>query len=388
MLLSIEPSRVRRKISSIAAGRLLICAIGAVALGACGSAHVVGPDGGTGGAGGAPATGGHATAGAAGIAGAAGVAGVTGAGNSTSKGGSVGTGGAAGMGGATAGTSGSTCPTSTTGGIGVLGCPCSTPGALACNGNAQKVALICSGGAWAESQICPSGQLCDTATGVNQGTCMAIDPLCTTVSPGTLVCASATTVSKCGSDNVSDSVVQTCSDQACVSGACQGACKPGSTQCSSGGVATCSSSGQWGAGQPCSAPNPVCLGGACVPCSPSSTQCSGSGVATCGSNGQWGTAQACGGSTPVCNNGGCVACIPGSTQCCWQNGNTIKCSSSYSEPSNIFSQTCNAQSQWVTTENCTSSCPTLNTFVCDVCSGTSMCVPANPQQGGCNYPCP
>ena len=168
------------------------------------------------------------------------------------------------------------------GAVGVLGSSCSSPGTLACGGYAQKVTLICSGGVWTYTSTCPSGQNCDSTPGSNQGTCAMLDPPCTSVSPGTSVCGSSTTVVQCGPDLVSHSPVQTCTNQACVSGACTGVCTPGATQCSGNGVETCSSSGQWGSTVACPSTTPSCNAGVCG--QPTSCQTSGAGLTNCGAS--------------------------------------------------------------------------------------------------------
>ncbi len=182
-------------------------------------------------------------------------------------------------GGSSSGSSGSgdanqdACTPNGTGAVGILRCPCSGSGSLACNGNAQKLTLICSGGTWASNGTCGSGQLCDSAVGVNQGTCQSVDPNCTNASPGDDVCSNAmTAVVRCGPDLVSDSPIATCTNQACVNAACTGVCTPGATQCSTtcntlGCTAeTCSMVGQWGAATMC--PGGQCGSGqpGCCPC--------------------------------------------------------------------------------------------------------------------------
>src|ERR1700750_3337907 len=65
----------------------------------------------------------------------------------------------------------------------------------------------------------------------------------------------------------------TCSDQACVGGACTGVCTPGAARCSVNGVETCDATGQWGAAMACV--STACVGGACVGvCTPDATRCS------------------------------------------------------------------------------------------------------------------
>ena len=59
------------------------------------------------------------------------------------------------------------------------------------------------------------------------------------------ICSSPTTAVLCGPDLVSESPLATCSNQACVNGACGGTCVPNSTQCASNGVQTCGADGTW-----------------------------------------------------------------------------------------------------------------------------------------------
>jgi hypothetical protein len=153
------------------------------------------------------------------------------------------------------------CMPSGTGAVGTLGCPCSPPAALACNGNAQKDTLVCSGGTWANNGTCGSGQLCDSQSGVNQGICQPIDPPCVSATPAEIVCSNSVTVVQCGPDLVSDSPIQTCMNQVCVSGACTGVCTPGTMQCCSYEGCTgcqvwqsCGSNGQWGSCGPATPP--------------------------------------------------------------------------------------------------------------------------------------
>ncbi len=183
------------------------------------------------------------------------------------------------------------------GAVGTLGCPCSTTGEAACNGNAQKLALLCSGGVWVPDGTCASGQLCDSRPGSNQGTCQPIDPVCASASPGQDVCSTSTTAVQCGPDLVSHSPVATCTNRACVGGTCVGVCTPGTTQCASDTqVQTCGADGQW-ATATCTY---ACVGASCGgTCKPGATQtcsvwnvscgCDVGGNQTCGANGQWGS---------------------------------------------------------------------------------------------------
>jgi formylglycine-generating enzyme len=126
-----------------------------------------------------------------------------------------------------------------------VGCPCTQGGQLACNGNAQKQTLICNGGVWSLRSTCPAGQNCDSRFGGSAGTCATIDVTCMGAKPGQAVCSSPTTAVQCGPDLVSDTPLATCSDQACVNGACGGACVPNATQCSGDTLQTCGVDGKW-----------------------------------------------------------------------------------------------------------------------------------------------
>ena len=151
-----------------------------------------------------------------------------------------------------------------TGAVATLGASCASPASLACAGHAQKVTLICSGSplTWTENPpVCGSGQLCDSQPGPNQGTCAAVDPLCSGMTPGALVCSDATHVATCGPDLVSHVVSSTCTDQTCVAGSCTGVCASGQTRCSGSGVQTCLASGQWGSAAACPE---ACASGACT----------------------------------------------------------------------------------------------------------------------------
>jgi hypothetical protein len=52
-----------------------------------------------------------------------------------------------------------------------------------------------------------------------------------------------------------------CSNQACVSGVCNGSCTPGAVECSGNGAATCSASGMWGSAVACT--SGTCTNGVC-----------------------------------------------------------------------------------------------------------------------------
>ena len=158
------------------------------------------------------------------------------------------------------GSGGATCPDGSAGAPPAVGCACAQAGQLACNGSAQRQTLFCSGGLWTLRSTCPSGENCDSRVSAAQGTCAAIDPTCMNARPGDTVCSGPTTAVQCGPDLVSETPVATCSNQACVGGACTGVCTPNTTQCSGTGVQTCEMDGQWHATTTCSE---TCSGGAC-----------------------------------------------------------------------------------------------------------------------------
>ena len=206
-----------------------------------------------------------------------------------------------------AGSGGDACAPSGAGALGVLGCPCSSPGQLACNGNAQKVTLICNAGTWTYSQTCPVGDNCNSGSGLNQGLCLAIDPLCASAVPGQNVCSNATTVVQCGPDLVSDLPVETCTNQTCVSGACAGVCGPTQVNCNGQQPQTCSSTGTWdNSGAACV--DEACLNGACTGvCVPNALRCIGEQPQACSSAGVWEDGGApCSQPTPDCNQGSCT----------------------------------------------------------------------------------
>jgi hypothetical protein len=144
--------------------------------------------------------------------------------------------------------------------VAVEGCPCSSVGAGACTGVGQTGLLLCgANGLWAASGACGSGTVCDPNPGSQQGTCVAIDPLCTGMSAGALVCSDDVTVARCSDDLLSHSTVSTCTGQACIAGVCTGVCTPDNVQSCSGPnhVIQCGTNGQWST-LLCSEPNPDC----------------------------------------------------------------------------------------------------------------------------------
>ncbi len=153
----------------------------------------------------------------------------------------------------TGGHDGATCnPGGDAGATSAVGCKCTQDGQLACYGNAQNETLICSGGVWTLRSSCPAGQNCDSRVGGGQGTCAPIDPTCMGAAPGQAICSSPTTAVLCGPDLVSESPLATCSNQACVNGACGGTCAPNATQCVGNGVQICGADGGWQTTMACS----------------------------------------------------------------------------------------------------------------------------------------
>ena len=259
------------------------------------------------------------------------------------------------------------CSANGTGAVGTLGCACSSPGAFACNGNAQTLVLQCVGSVWAQSQRCTSGQLCDSRPGATQGTCAPVDTACSSASPGQSVCGDPSNVVRCGPDLVSHTQVLSCPAQACVSGACTGACSPETTQCSGNGVETCNSGGTWGAAQACT--NQTCVSGTgtgtCTGlCAPNQTHCTSlTKEQTCNFSGAWGPDTACANKTCVGTGIGSTCqgvCAQGQTQC---SGSDV--------------ETCTPTGTWGTA----SACPASQT-----CQGVGCACPAS-TPNYCNSNC-
>jgi len=265
----------------------------------------------------------------------------------------------------------SACTPVGTGAVATLGCPCGEPGAHACNGNAQNQALVCTNGTWTPNGICSTEQLCDTASGAQQGTCVPIDPACATAAPGDHVCSNSTTVVQCGADLVSDSPVGTCSDQACVNGMCTGTCAPGTTTCMNNGVLTCTTSGAYGTAVPCSAS--TCMMGSCMgSCSAGDTLCSGNAAVESCVNGTWGTAGPC--TNQACVGKVCAGvCSPGATAC----------------TSTTAHETCDTTGEWQAAVECAQPTPACNQGTCVCPSGetvsNNVCCPSG--QTGCSGAC-
>jgi formylglycine-generating enzyme required for sulfatase activity len=69
-----------------------------------------------------------------------------------------------------------------------------------------------------------------------------------------------------------------------VANVCNAVCNPTAKQCSGNGVATCGSTGLWGAVTQCAATTPYCKNGTCA--SPASCAASGMGTSVCGPSGE------------------------------------------------------------------------------------------------------
>ncbi len=191
-------------------------------------------------------------------------AGPTGGNSTIATGGSSGLGGTRGnsSGGATfAGGTGETSGNST---IGTVGSQCAPNGAYGCSTHASAHLVVCANGTWATNGTCASGQLCDSQPGSTVGTCQNIVAECSGKNPGDSVC-NGQNVETCGLDLVTVTVVQTCTNQTCVNGACQGVCAPGQKNCSGNTPQTCSNAGQWQSLTGCGT-NTLCNAGACVAC--------------------------------------------------------------------------------------------------------------------------
>jgi hypothetical protein len=196
------------------------------------------------------------------------------------------------------------------GASGQLGEKCSPVGSIACAGEHQKLVLVCGAeGTWEPNGTCGSGEFCQSATGVDQGTCLPEVEECRGLKPATKVCK-GDEVRECGADAVTSVLVETCSN-GCVSGACQGAgeCQAGRANCDS--QPDCetdlmtSSTNCGSCGANCAGPHATgtCEQGLCA-CEPSFADCSdAAGCETDTST----DADNCGGCAHACGSGQCVA---------------------------------------------------------------------------------
>lgn len=149
------------------------------------------------------------------------------------------------------------------GNIGILGGLCPQTGLLACAGHAQKSKLICGpDGKWATNGTCDGDTLCDTATGLEQGTCKAPVAVCAGQHGADVVCEGTKRV-RCGPDLLTREDVEFCTN-VCIGGNCGGDCKPESKQCAGNTPETCDESGVWQSGPPCSAQTEICVAGTCM----------------------------------------------------------------------------------------------------------------------------
>jgi hypothetical protein len=81
-------------------------------------------------------------------------------------------------------------------------------------------------------------------------------------------------------------------------------CKAGAVRCTGNLPESCSSSGNWIAGQPCTT---ICREGKCTECSPGEKRCRGSQTAqTCSSDGRYVDSTTCASGCQTCNGGACV----------------------------------------------------------------------------------
>ncbi len=150
-----------------------------------------------------------------------------------------------------------------TGAVGTLGKPCPRSGVLACAGNAQKSKLICDPEEkWSTNGTCDDDTLCDTAVGVDQGTCKPVVKACSQGEPNGVVC-DGTTRLRCGPDLVTADVIESCA-YVCSKDKCSGACNPGSKQCNQDTPQSCDESGTWISQAACSVQTEICVAGGCA----------------------------------------------------------------------------------------------------------------------------
>jgi hypothetical protein len=146
-----------------------------------------------------------------------------------------------------------------------------------------------------------------------------------------------------------------CTNQACVNGACTGVCSPSSTNCSGTTPQTCNGQGTWDNGT-------ITKGQCGAVCNPSvEKSCDGNTALTCDSTGKWPTSgTAC---SYVCSGGACSgSCVPTRTRC-----------------SNNTSQTCDSTGTWNSGTACTYTCDSST----GLCAGE--CTPNAKQCSGTQY---
>jgi hypothetical protein len=108
-----------------------------------------------------------------------------------------------------------------------------------------------------------------------------------------------------------------CSGQTCYNGACTGVCAPGQVGCSGNAPESCNAMGGFTVGSPCT--NQTCVSGACQgSCAPGQTNCDATNnyTQTCNASGGWADNTACTPQNKTCMGGACVgSCAPGQGQC-------------------------------------------------------------------------
>ncbi len=244
---------------------------------------------------------------------------------------------------------------------------------------------ICDGGS-----ACPSGSSCvpwgfgvappGAADGQLYGICEA--GVCT---PASTQCSDGG-VQTCTQEGTWSIPVQ-CVEQVCIDGGCTGSCAPAEARCADGGVLVCSSgatcdvlpvavetcqqNGTWG--PPAACATQTCIDASCSgPCIPGTIQCANNGVQTCTQGGTWSIPVQCLGQT--CVNGACVgSCAPGDARC--SDGGVQVCSDGSCDVLPVAVERCQSGG--------TSSPPiacTTQTCIGGSCSGP--CIPGETQCSG------
>jgi sulfatase modifying factor 1 len=171
------------------------------------------------------------------------------------------------------------------------------------------------------------------------------------------------------------------------------ACEPGAPGCAGAQPQLCNPMGTaWTntTSSPCAGAAPVCLivnsNAACVACSPGTTQCTSNGVSTCSATAVWGTPATCTNQTCVVSSGTATCtgvCAPTQT-------NPVSCGNC---GTGTDTQTCGASGAFVTSGSCpgqgvcapnaTQSCNSYGTQTCSgtcgwgacSCASTPVCTP-------------
>jgi len=128
-------------------------------------------------------------------------------------------------------------------------------------------------------------------------------------------------VIQCDASGGVATVVQVCAAPTfCSGGACV-VCKPGSSLCEGGKLATCTADGSGYDAKPCPNATPICVGAACKLCQPNEVFCrpesddDPAAVMTCGPKGDTAAAIKACGAGQVCHNNACKACVPSGAIC-------------------------------------------------------------------------